>query len=165
MPSELLHIPPAYTLVGIYRLLTDPFIRQPVLDKIKHASVRGLIIGLVYAAGSWKILDWIVRRILLGRGGWLLGYGGTRAKVGDAVKESVGGVVKVGLRRLSFNIDLVLCRSISNSHPDSCYLTMTDTVLTSAQTPTFSSSSHKSRPSSACSYTKIYGSPDQELGL
>ncbi|ORX37407.1 hypothetical protein BD324DRAFT_626069 [Kockovaella imperatae] len=107
MPSELLHIPPAYVLVGIYRLLTDPFIRQPVLDKIKHASVRGLIVGLLYSIGSWRILNWFVRKVLLGRAGWLLG-GGARARVGEAVKESVAGVVKVGLGPLSFHVDLVL---------------------------------------------------------
>ena len=109
MPSEFLNIPPAYTLVGIYRLFTDPFIRQPVLNKIKHASIRGIIIGVVYGAGSWRVMDWFVRKFLLGRGGWFFGFGGARGKVGEAVKESVGGLVKVGFGRFSINVDLVLC--------------------------------------------------------
>lgn len=111
MPSELLHFPPAYTVVGLYRLLTDASIRTPVLDKIKHASVRGAIVALLYAAGSWRILDWLIRRFLIGGGGFL-GLG--RGKVGEAVKESVGGVVQVGLDNFSFNLDLVFCRSYSH---------------------------------------------------
>ena len=108
MPSELLHFPPAYTVVGLYRLLTDPSIRTPVLDKIRHASIRGLVVGLIYAAGSWRILDWFIRRFLVGGSSWF--GGNARARVGQAVQERVGGVVKVGLGRFSFNVDLVFCR-------------------------------------------------------
>ncbi|ORY34271.1 hypothetical protein BCR39DRAFT_575803 [Naematelia encephala] len=103
MPSELLHLPPAYTLVGIYRLVTDPFIRQPVLDKIKHASIRGIVVGVVYAAGSWKILDWFVRTFLVGGGGW---FG--RKQVEAAISKSDRGHVWVGLGQFGVSLDLVL---------------------------------------------------------
>jgi hypothetical protein len=114
MPSELLHFPPAYTVVGLYRLLTDPSIRTPVLNKVRHASIRGIIVGLAYAAGSWKILDWFIRRFLIGGGGSFFGLG--RGRVGDAVKESVGGMVQVGIGRFSFNVDLVFCKSTTAYH-------------------------------------------------
>lgn len=107
MPSELLHFPPLYTLVGIYRLLTDPSIRQPVLDKIKHASVRGLIVGLVYAVVSWKPLRWFVKRFLVGEEwGW---FGFRKAK--EVIEGSEGGktVVLGGVE-----VDLILCASISS---------------------------------------------------
>lgn len=107
MPSELLHFPPAYTLVGLYRLLTDPSIRTPVLDKVRHASIRGAVVALLYAASSWRILDWFIRRFLIGGGGF---FGLGRGKVGEAVKESVGGLVTVGLGRFSFQVDLVFCK-------------------------------------------------------
>lgn len=106
MPSELLHFPPAYTIVGLYRLITDSTIRGPVLDKVKHATVRGVIVGLVYAAGSWRFLDWFIRKFLIGGSGFF-GFGGK--KVGEAVEHSVGGAIQVGLGRFSFNVDLVLC--------------------------------------------------------
>ena len=110
MPSELLHVPPAYTLVGIYRLLTDPFIRGPVLDKIKHASFRGLLVGGIYSVLSWRMVDWFVKRfILASRSSWFGLSRHARAKVGEAVKESVAGEVRVGFGRLSKNVDLVLC--------------------------------------------------------
>ncbi|WWD09615.1 hypothetical protein V865_007743 [Kwoniella europaea PYCC6329] len=102
MPSELLHLPPLYTLVGLYRLLSDPFIRQPVLDKIKHASVRGLVVGGIYAAGTWKLMDWLVRHFLIGQG-WNI------FKSHKALeKESANGVVNVGIGKFSIPIDIVL---------------------------------------------------------
>jgi hypothetical protein len=103
MPSELLHIPPLYTLVGLYRLITDPLIRTPVLDKIRHATIRGLLAGGLYAFGSWKIMNWFVRKFLVGEG-WF-----TTKKIGEAVKESVGGKVRVGLGSISVDVDLILC--------------------------------------------------------
>ncbi|WWC66210.1 uncharacterized protein I206_100111 [Kwoniella pini CBS 10737] len=101
MPSELLHLPPLYTLVGLYRLVTDPFIRQPVLDKIKHASVRGLVVGGVYAAATWKVMDWFVEHFLVGEG-WNV------FKSHKALEKSSSGVVNVGIGRLSVPIDIVL---------------------------------------------------------
>ena len=106
MPSEFLHFPPAYTVVGLYRLLTDPSIRKPVLDKVKHASVRGAIVALVYAAGSWRFLDWFIRKFLVGGGSFFrLGKG----RVGEAVKESRRGQVHVGIGGLGLDVDLVFC--------------------------------------------------------
>ncbi|WRT64340.1 uncharacterized protein IL334_001272 [Kwoniella shivajii] len=101
MPSELLHLPPLYTLVGIYRLLTDPFIRGPVLDKIKHASIRGILVAGVYAVGSWNLMDWFIRKFLIGKG-WNI------FKSNKVMEESVGGVVNIGLGKFSFGINVVL---------------------------------------------------------
>jgi hypothetical protein len=103
MPSELLHAPPLYTFVGIYRLLTDENIRTPVLDKIKHASVRGIIVAAIYAVLSWKPLRWFIKRFLIG-GEW--GWFGLR-KAKEVVEGNPGGKVRVG----GMEIDLVLCKS------------------------------------------------------
>lgn len=103
MPSELLHAPPLYTVVGAYRLLTDPSIRGPVLDKVKHASIRGIIVGLIYAVVSWKPLDWFIRRFLVG-GQWsLFGF----RKVKEVVEGHSDG--KVSFRGVE--LDIVLCMS------------------------------------------------------
>ena len=110
MPSELLHLPPFYTVVGLYRLLTDPGIREPVLDKVKHASLRGLVVASIYAVGSWRVVDWLVRTFLVGGVGWFgLGMGKARARVGEAVKESRRGGVWVGAGGIGMDVDLVLC--------------------------------------------------------
>jgi len=101
MPSELLHAPPLYTVVGAYRLLTDPQIRGPVLDKVKHASVRGLIVGLVYAVVSWKPLDWFIRRYLVGGQWTLFGF----RKVKEVVEGHSDGKVKFR----GLELDIVLC--------------------------------------------------------
>jgi len=103
MPSELLHAPPLYTVVGAYRLLTDPQIRGPVLDKVKHASVRGLIVGLVYAVVSWKPLDWFIRRFLVGGQWTLFGF----RKVKEVVEGHSDGKVKFR----GIELDIVLCTS------------------------------------------------------
>lgn len=89
MPTELLAFPPAYTIVGAYRLWNDPSIREPVLAKIKHASVRGLAVGAAYAVFGWGMMDWVVRRFTL------------RGKAGD--------VVTVGVWSFAFNVDVVFC--------------------------------------------------------
>ncbi|KAL0241888.1 hypothetical protein I308_106062 [Cryptococcus tetragattii IND107] len=68
MPSELLHLPPLYAIVGLYRLATDHSIRTPVLDKVKHAAVRGIVVGGVYTALSWKAMDWFIQKFLIGGG-------------------------------------------------------------------------------------------------
>jgi len=110
MPSELLHFPPSYTLVGLYRLLADPFIREPVLDKVKHAFLRGVVVSTIYSITSWSTLHWFVRKFLVGGVGWFgLGMGRARAKVGEAVRESSAGMIRVGLGGLGVDVDLVLC--------------------------------------------------------
>lgn len=101
MPSELLHAPPLYTLVGIYRLLTDPSIRGPVLDKVKHASVRGIVVALVYAVVSWRPLRWFIKRFLVGGEWTLFGF----RKVKEVVDGHTDG--KVAIR--GFEFDIVFC--------------------------------------------------------
>ena len=105
MPSELLNAPPLYTVVGAYSLLTDPQIRGPVLDKVKHASVRGLIVGLVYAVVSWKPLDWFIRRFLVGGEWTLFGF----RKVKEVVEGHSDGKVKFR----GIELDIVLCTTSS----------------------------------------------------
>lgn len=119
MPSELLHLPPTYTLVGLYRLLTDPTIRGPVLDKVKHATFRGIVMAGVWSVGSWGVMDWFVRKFLVsgrgaggGGGGWF-GFG-----VGKGVREAIGenigeGRVWVGLGGVGGWVDLVFCELLS----------------------------------------------------
>lgn len=118
MPSELLHLPPSYTLVGLYRLVTDPSIRSPVLDKIKHASIRGLVVGVVYAAVSWRTIDWFIRAFLVEGSGSRLGWLGLGKKVekvldgasaGGAGTGSGGGTVRVA----GVEMDLVFCECSS----------------------------------------------------
>lgn len=109
MPSEFLHIPPLYTLVGLYRLSTDTSIRSPVLDKIKHATIRGLVVSAIYAVGSWGVLRWVVKNLVIGGPGGFFGFGGARGKVAGAVSESRGGEVWVGLGRFGVGVDLILC--------------------------------------------------------
>ena len=108
MPSELLHFPPAYTFVGAYRLLTDPTIRGPVLDKVKHASVRGIIVGLVYAVVSWSSIDWFIRRFLVGGSGSWFGL----KKVKEVVEGNESGRVHV----MGMDLDLVFCTFVAPSH-------------------------------------------------
>ncbi|WVF70297.1 hypothetical protein IAT40_005086 [Kwoniella sp. CBS 6097] len=104
MPSELLHFPPIYTLVGLYRLITDPVIRQPVLDKVKHASIRGLVVGGLYAGLSWKFMSWFVEKFLVGQSGWAWFKSPEKAR--DVAPG--GGVVHVGIGRFSVPVDVVL---------------------------------------------------------
>lgn len=89
MPTELLSFPPAYSAVGLYRLLTDPSIREPVFAKVKHATVRGAIVSSAYAILGWGIMDWVVKKFIL------------RGKTGS---------VTLGHGSLSINIDLLLCK-------------------------------------------------------
>lgn len=48
MPQELLNLPPAYTVVGIYRLITDDNLRTPIWDKLRHGVQRGAIVGAIW---------------------------------------------------------------------------------------------------------------------
>lgn len=111
MPSELLHLPPLYTVVGLYRLLTDPSIRGPVLDKVKHASIRGLVVGLIYAIVSWQPLRWFVKRFLIGEGWTWFGL----KKAQRVVQEHSGGKVEF----MGVQLDIVLCMSFAYCMPGS----------------------------------------------
>jgi len=53
--QELLLFTPSYTVVGIYRLLTDPPLRKMVWDKIRHGVRRGAIVGAVWAIATFRI--------------------------------------------------------------------------------------------------------------
>ncbi|OXC67796.1 hypothetical protein AYX13_03691 [Cryptococcus neoformans] len=100
MPSELLHLPPLYAIVGLYRLATDPSIRTPVLDKVKHAAVRGIVVGSVYTVLSWKAMDWFIRKFLISGGWWKKGE--------EVLKDSIDGSVQVGLGKFSLNLNAIL---------------------------------------------------------
>jgi len=63
--QELLLFSPAYTIVGIYRLLTDAILRQKVWDKLRHGFTRGVIVGGVWAVGTFGIQRTIVRIFLI----------------------------------------------------------------------------------------------------
>ena len=116
MPSELLHIPPLYTLVGLYRLFTDPFIRQPVFDKVKHATVRGLVVGALYAVGSWKVMRWVVKTFIVGGPGIWFGLGAAKRRVEQSVGSGGAGKVYVGLGGIGGEVDLVLCAPNVQAH-------------------------------------------------
>ncbi|BEI99891.1 hypothetical protein CcaverHIS631_0409340 [Cutaneotrichosporon cavernicola] len=88
MPTELLAFPPAYTVVGAYRLWHDPSIRAPVVAKLKHATARGLAVGAAYAVFGWGVMNWVVKRFM--------------------VRGRVGERVTVGAGSLALTVDLVL---------------------------------------------------------
>lgn len=54
------------SLVGVYRLLTDPPLRKAVWDKLKHATARGLLISTAYVAVTYKTQRWFVSTFLMG---------------------------------------------------------------------------------------------------
>lgn len=87
MPTELLAFPPAYAIVGLYRLCTDASVRGPVLAKVQHAAVRGAVVGSVYAVFGWQFMDWVVKK-------WFVG-------------KRAGDRVRVGIGRWSAEVDLV----------------------------------------------------------
>ncbi len=75
MPQELLTFPPYYTVVGVYRLVTDVSLRTAVWNKVKHATVRGLLVSMVYAITTYRMQRWFVKTFILG--GYAL-FGGRR---------------------------------------------------------------------------------------
>ncbi|GBE77209.1 hypothetical protein BKA93DRAFT_785534 [Sparassis latifolia] len=50
-----LQFPPAYVVVGVYRLFTDKKLYGPAWKKCEHGAVRGLTIGLVWATTTFKM--------------------------------------------------------------------------------------------------------------
>jgi hypothetical protein len=77
MPQELLTFPPYYTVVGVYRLVTDVSLRTAVWAKVKHATIRGLLVSVVYAIATYSMQRWFVRTFLLGNYGL---FGGRRMR-------------------------------------------------------------------------------------
>jgi hypothetical protein len=127
MPTELLSLPPSYTIVGVYRLLTDPSVRDPVWAKVKHAVVRGALVGGAYAILGWGIMDWVVRRFI--------------------VRGRAGERVTIGSGPLALSIDFVLCKLIDPLLPTKYVEALADRRM---QTRTSSSSSRSSGRSCTC---------------
>lgn len=71
-PAELiraenrLSFPPAYSIVGIYRLFTDVRLRSAVWAKCKHGTVRGAAVGAGWIFVSWRVQLGFVERFLMG---------------------------------------------------------------------------------------------------
>jgi hypothetical protein len=55
--------PPA---VGVYRLFTDEKLRPAVWAKVKHATLRGLVVAGVYVAATYPLQRWFVENFLMG---------------------------------------------------------------------------------------------------
>lgn len=43
-----LHFTPTYAIVGVYRLFTDEKLYVPAWEKCKHATVRGVVVGVLW---------------------------------------------------------------------------------------------------------------------
>lgn len=87
MPQDLLAFPAYYTVgksvkyyisplgtrsplpfsVGVYRLATDPIIRKAVWDKVKHATLRGIVASAVWTTVTYPWQRWFVRLFLVGK--------------------------------------------------------------------------------------------------
>ncbi|KAF8639360.1 hypothetical protein AX17_001549 [Amanita inopinata Kibby_2008] len=61
VPQELsraslrLRYPPSYVLVGVYRFCTDKNLYVPAWNKCKHATQRGLIVGVIWAILTFQL--------------------------------------------------------------------------------------------------------------
>ncbi|EIM21746.1 hypothetical protein WALSEDRAFT_60226 [Wallemia mellicola CBS 633.66] len=60
MPKELLNISPLYSLVGVYRLITDEKVRNPIWLICRKGLARGAISALLWSLSTWKIQKKIV---------------------------------------------------------------------------------------------------------
>ncbi|TFK91857.1 hypothetical protein K466DRAFT_659724 [Polyporus arcularius HHB13444] len=60
-----LQFPPSYVVVGFYRLVTDKNLRGAAWQKCKHGFVRGASVGLLWAAGTYKIQKIFVEYFLI----------------------------------------------------------------------------------------------------
>ncbi|KZT02069.1 uncharacterized protein LAESUDRAFT_730582 [Laetiporus sulphureus 93-53] len=71
IPSNLhrahsrLEFPPVYVVVGIYRLVTDEKLFKPAWKKCEHGLVRGMTIGVVWVATTFKIQRFAVRTFMM----------------------------------------------------------------------------------------------------
>jgi len=63
--QELLLFTPLYTVVGVYRLLSDRIIREKVWDKLRHGFRRGAIVGAVWAVSTFTFQRAFVSFFLL----------------------------------------------------------------------------------------------------
>ncbi|KAM5539462.1 hypothetical protein V8D89_006914 [Ganoderma adspersum] len=63
--THRLQFPPSYVVVGFYRLLSDPKLRVPAWNKCKHGFMRGAAVGLVWAAGTYKVQKVFVEYFLV----------------------------------------------------------------------------------------------------
>lgn len=98
MPQELLAFPPLYVIVGIYRLATDPVLRDASWDKVRHATYRGVVVGVLWTIFSWPWQHWFVKHFLVGSRGWW----GRKPPA-----KTVDGLHVIG--NGAFAMDIVLC--------------------------------------------------------
>jgi len=59
--------------VGVYRLFTDDVLRPAVWAKVKHATIRGLVVAGVYVVATYRLQRWFVENFLMGGLGGLFG--------------------------------------------------------------------------------------------
>jgi len=45
-----LQFSPSYAIVGVYRLITDPYLYRPIWAKVQHGTQRGLIVGFAWVS-------------------------------------------------------------------------------------------------------------------
>lgn len=64
--SLRLSFSPTYSLVGIYRLLTDYHLQSAVWAKCKHGTLRGLAVGGFWVFISWRSQLGFVEKFLMG---------------------------------------------------------------------------------------------------
>ncbi|KAL7415672.1 hypothetical protein BDY24DRAFT_413246 [Mrakia frigida] len=64
--SSRLSFPPTYALIGIYRLLSDPHLRNPIWAKTRNGTLRGLAVGAAWIFISWRSQLGFVERFLMG---------------------------------------------------------------------------------------------------
>ncbi|KAF8079403.1 hypothetical protein FPV67DRAFT_1405545 [Lyophyllum atratum] len=50
-----LQFPPTYVIVGVYRLFTDKLLYVPAWDKCRHATVRGAVLGAIWAVLTFSL--------------------------------------------------------------------------------------------------------------
>ncbi|EGN93576.1 hypothetical protein SERLA73DRAFT_23835, partial [Serpula lacrymans var. lacrymans S7.3] len=62
--SLRLRFPPAYVVVGVYRLFTDKSLYAPAWDKCRHGASRGLIVGFVWTLLTYGIQKRIIKAAL-----------------------------------------------------------------------------------------------------
>ncbi|KAH8918141.1 hypothetical protein BT69DRAFT_1354129 [Atractiella rhizophila] len=61
MPQELLNFPPAYCIVGVYRLVNDPKIRGPIMVHLAGAIKKGAMIAAVWSVIAYPWTRFYVR--------------------------------------------------------------------------------------------------------